>query len=99
MRQQIASKILNIISEENLIKATAHGKIPVSILSDKFCEEQTFPYLLPTDKFDYNASRDISISAAQYFIQRLLSFDQCFAYVDYLTLLGQCMSSTIYIHQ
>ena len=26
-----------------------------SILSDKFCEEQVIPYLLPKGKFGYNA--------------------------------------------
>ena len=36
--------------------APGQVKIPVSILSDKFCEKQTFPYLFSTSKFTYNAS-------------------------------------------
>ena len=31
------------------------GKNPVSILSDEFCEEQAFPYLLSKGKFGYKA--------------------------------------------
>ena len=34
----------------------------VSILSDKFFEEQAFPYLLPTGKFGYNLTQDIPIN-------------------------------------
>ena len=51
------SEIPNIIDEENVIIAPGQGKTPVLILSDKFCEEQTFPYLLPKGKFSVNASR------------------------------------------
>ena len=29
-------------------------KEPVLILSDEFCKERAFPYLLPKDKFGYN---------------------------------------------
>ena len=33
-------EIPNIINDENVIVALGQGKTPVSILSDKFCEEQ-----------------------------------------------------------
>ena len=55
------------------------GKKTVSILNDEFCEEQAFPYLLPKGKFGYKAPRDIPISPAWYFNQRLLNFNQYFA--------------------
>ena len=54
-------------------------KRPVSILSNEFCQEQAFPFLLPKGKFCYKAPRDIPISPARYFNQRLLNFNQCFA--------------------
>ena len=47
------------------------GKESLSILSDKFCEEQ--------GKFCCNVSRDVPISLASYFNQRLLNFNQYFA--------------------
>ena len=72
----LASDIPNIVNNENIIIAPSQGKTPVSVLSDEFCEEQTFPYLLPTGKFGYNAPRDIPISPARYFNQRLLNFNQ-----------------------
>ena len=51
----------------------------VSVLSDEFWEEQAFPYRLPTGKFGYNTPKDIPISPARYFNQRLLNFNQWFA--------------------
>ena len=57
----------------------------VSIWSNKFCEKQAIPYLLPTGKFGHNALQYISISPAQCFNQRLLNFSQYFASdVDYI---------------
>ena len=43
----LVSEISNIINDENVITALGQGKKPVSILSDEFCEEQAFSYLLP----------------------------------------------------
>ena len=54
-------------------------KIPVSILSDIFCKEQSFSYLLPKGKFGFNAPRNTPISPVWYFNQRLLNFNQYFA--------------------
>ena len=51
----------------------------VIILNDEFFEEQAFPYHLPKGKFSYKAPRDIPISSARYFNQRLLNFNQYFA--------------------
>ena len=50
-------------------------KKPVSILSDEFCEEQAFAYLLPKVNLA-NALRDIPRSLAPNFNQRLLNFNE-----------------------
>ena len=97
----LISNIPNIVSNQNIIIEPGQGKTPVSVLSDKFCEEQTFPYLLPTGRFGYNAPRDIPISPARYFNQRLLNCNQWFASdADYIYFLpGLCMSSITYAYQ
>ena len=79
MRQLFVSEIPNIINDENVIIAPGQGKTPVSILRDEFCEQQAFPHLLPNDKFGYSVPRDIPLSLARYFNQRLLNFNQYFA--------------------
>ena len=58
----LASEILNITNEEIVITAPDEGIMPVSILSIKYCEEQVFPYLLPTSKFGFDAPRDFPTS-------------------------------------
>ena len=50
------SEIPNIIIDENVTMAPGRGKIPVLIVSDKFCEGQAYLYLLLMGKFGYNAS-------------------------------------------
>ena len=72
-------EIPSIINDENVIVAPGQGKKPVSILNDEFREEQAFSYLYPKGKFVYKAPRDIPISPARYFNQRLLNFNQYFA--------------------
>ena len=42
----------------------------VPILTEKFSEEELFPYLLSTGKFGYNAPRDIPIRPARYFNEK-----------------------------
>ena len=74
----LVSEIPYIINDENVIIALRQRRKKVSILSDEFCEEQAFPYLLPKGQFGYKAPRDIPISYAQYFNQRLLNFNQHF---------------------
>ena len=88
----LVSAIPNIVSNQNIIIAPGQGKTPVSVLSDEFCEEQAFPYLLPTDRFAYSAPRDIPISPAQSFNQRLLNFNQWFASdADYIFFRQVCV--------
>ena len=74
----LVSEVPSIINDENVIIAPGQGKKAVSILSDEFCEEEAFSYLLPKGKFGYKASWYIPISPAQYFNQSLLNFNLCF---------------------
>ena len=75
----LISEIPAIINEENVIFAPGQVKTPLSLLNDKYCEELAFPYLLPNGKFKYNITRDVVISPARYFNQRLLNHNQIFA--------------------
>ena len=42
MHRTASNEIINMINEENGIIAQVQGKKPVSILNDKFCDEQGF---------------------------------------------------------
>ena len=75
----IVSEIPSIINNENVKISPGQGEKRVSVLNDEFCEEKAVPYLLPKGKFGYKAPRDIPISPARYFSQRLLNFNQYFA--------------------
>ena len=48
-----------IVSEEEVSIASGEGKQPLSILSDKFCEELAFPHLFPRGRFGYKVDRQI----------------------------------------
>ena len=63
-----------IISEEEVSIAPGEGKQPMSILSDKFCEELAFPHLFPRGRFGYKVDRQIKLSPAKYFNQRFLNY-------------------------
>ena len=43
-------EISNITSEKHFFIAPGQRKIPVSILSDEYCEDEAFSYLLLTGK-------------------------------------------------
>ena len=80
METMLVSEIPNIfIDNENLIVAPGQGKTPFSITTDEFCEELAHPHLFPYGKFGYHAVREVSLSAAKYFNQRLLNYSQKFA--------------------
>ena len=70
----LVSQIPKLVIEENAIIASRQAKT-VSSLNDEFCEQKEFP----KGKFGYKAPRDIPISPAPYFNQRLLNFNQYFA--------------------
>ena len=55
----LVSEIPYMINEENDTITPREGKILISVLDDKLCEEQVFPYLLCKGKFGYNALGDI----------------------------------------
>ena len=42
----LVSEIPSIVNDENVIIASGQVGKPVLVLSDEFCEEQAFPYLL-----------------------------------------------------
>ena len=49
--------------EEHILNvAPGEGQTPLSILTDKFCEELAHPHLFPTGKFGYKVEREISLS-------------------------------------
>ena len=64
-------EIYNIASGEN--------KHPVSLMTDKQCEELAFPVLFPNGKFGYIAERDVKLSPVKYFNARLLHYSGQFA--------------------
>jgi hypothetical protein len=41
--------------------APGEGKHPVSMMTDKLCEELSFPVLFPKGRFGYTAERDIYV--------------------------------------
>ena len=75
----LVSNIPYAIDEENITIAPGEGKKPLSMLSDKNCEELAFPYLLPKGRFGFNVNREIPLSTSKYFNQRLLNYTQRFA--------------------
>jgi len=66
-------------SPEHISIAPGENKIPSSVLTDDSCEELAFPYLFPTGKFGFKVERNVHLSAAKYFNQRLLNYTQRFA--------------------
>ena len=67
-----------IIDESNIIIAPGEDRQPISIICDPFCEELAHPNLFPTGRFGYKAERNVHLSSARYFNQRLLNFTQRF---------------------
>ena len=75
----LISHIPCVQDEENFTIAPGEGQKPLSILSDKYCEELAFPYMLPRGRFGFSREREIPLSASKYFNQRLLDYSQRFA--------------------
>ena len=75
----LISEIPSILGEDNITIAPGHGKTPLSILHDDYCEELAFPYLFPTGKFGYKVKWEVPLSPVKYFNQWLLNFEQTFA--------------------
>ena len=59
--------------------APGENKHPVSLMTDKHCEELAFPVLFPNGKFGYTAERDVKLSPVKYFNARLLHYGGWFA--------------------
>ena len=51
--------------------APGGNKYPVSLMTDKQCEELAFPVLFPNGKFGYTAERDVKLASVKHFNVRL----------------------------
>ena len=67
----LGNEIYNVAPGEN--------KHPVSLMTDKQCEELAFPVLFPKGRFGYTAQRDIRLTPVKYFNARLLHCSGRFA--------------------
>ena len=54
--------------------APGENRHPVSIMTDKKCEELAFPVLFPKGQFGYTEDRMIKLSPVKYFNARLLHY-------------------------
>ena len=91
-------EIESTINKETFIIAPGQGKIPVSILNNKFCDK--FPHLFPKDKFDFIIPRNIPISPAWYFKKGYLILFITLHQIQIIIFLrGLFMNSNSYIHQ
>ena len=64
-------------SDESITMAP--GVTPISILTDKHCEELAHPHLFPTGKFGYSAPRKVALIPVKYFNKRLLNYKHKFS--------------------
>ena len=70
-RGSLGNEIYNIAPGQN-----TH---PVSIMTDKKCEELTFPTLFPKGRFGYMKERKIKLTPVKYFNARLIHYSGRFA--------------------
>ena len=70
-RCSLGNEVYNIAPGEN--------RHPVSIMTDKKCEELAFPVLFPKGQFGYTEERKIKLSPVKYFNARLLHYNGRFA--------------------
>lgn len=70
-----------IIGREVYNIAPGENKQPVSLMTDKLCEELAFPVLFPKGRLGYTADRDIKLSQVKYFNKG------CYTTVDGLLLI------------
>ena len=70
-RGSLGNEIYNIAPGEN--------RHPVSIMTDKKCEELAFPILFPKGRFGYLEERKIKLTPVKYFNARLLHYSGRFA--------------------
>ena len=62
---------------EEIYIASGEGKVPNSLLTGESSEVLAFPYLFPTEKFDYNVQQTNKLSLIKLFC--LLNYTQLFA--------------------
>ena len=94
----LISTIPTQFENETMTIAPGEGKKPMSILTDKRCEELSHPWLFPTGKFGYRTEREISLTPNKYLNQRLLNYKQTFAsdadYIFYVHSVYQQLNMT-----
>lgn len=80
LRQGAAESVILPINMNNecIDIAPGEGKRPVTIYSDKNCEELAFPNLFCDGHFGYQVERDTKLSPVKYFNQRLLNYKKKF---------------------
>ena len=67
-------------SQEGVISiAPGENRKSVPIFKDVYCEGFAHPNLFLTGRFGYKSRRDVPLSPAKYFNQRLLNYTQKFA--------------------
>lgn len=59
--------------------APGENKHPISLMTDKQCEELAFPLLFPEGRFGYKVEREVKLSPVKYFNARLLHYSGRFA--------------------
>ncbi|XP_078375419.1 uncharacterized protein LOC144658809 isoform X2 [Oculina patagonica] len=59
--------------------APGENKHPVSMMTDRYCEELAFPVLFPKGRFGYKMDREEKLTPVKYFNARLLHYSGRFA--------------------
>lgn len=59
--------------------ASGENKHPVSVMTEKLCEELAFPVLFPKGRFGYTTEQQIKLLSVRYFNARLLHHSGRFA--------------------
>ena len=80
--------------------APGENKHPVSMMTDRHCEELAFPVLSPKDRFRYKMERKEKLTPVRYFNARLLHYSGRFAmnpeylfFAQFIIIVDVCLAS------
>ena len=80
--------------------APGENKHPVSMMTDRHCEELAFPVLFPKGRFGYNMERKEKLTPVRYFNARLLHYSGRFAmnpeylfFAQFIIIVDVCLAS------